>query len=316
MHDPILSIRELCKRYPGKRGAIASAGVNLEVSAGEVVGLLGHNGAGKTSLVNQIVGLVKPDSGSITLSGVDAIANPSKARALSCVQAQANVPITGLTPARAISQVGRIRGLSRAAAEANTARLIDALDLSAWANVPAQKISGGVARLTAFAMAAVAPSKLVVLDEPTNDVDPVRRQLLWTQIRALADQGAAVLLVTHNVREAEHVVDRVAILDSGQVIREGSRSEVMADLEGHLTLEIDMIDRQPDWPGVVTPHRHHAMRWVGTAPSSTADELIRWAEATVKSGEAMRYGIAPVSLEDIYIGLVGAENTEAEGATA
>lgn len=316
MHDPLLTIRDLHKRYRGKSGAVASDGVSLDVFAGEVLGLLGHNGAGKTSLVNQIVGLVKPDSGSVILDGVDAIANPNRARALSCVQAQANVPITGLTPARAIAQVGRIRGLTRKTAAQNTEDLIAALDLGAWAHTPAQKISGGVARLTAFAMAAVAPSKLVVLDEPTNDVDPVRRQLLWTQIRALADQGAAVLLVTHNVREAEHVVDRIAILDSGRVIREGSRSDVMAGLEKHLTLEVDMVASPPEWPDVVAPHRHHAMRWVGTAPSSCAEELIHWGEGQVVAGNMTRYGLAPVSLEDIYIGLVGAGNDETEERTS
>lgn len=312
MHEPLLTIRDLHKRFPGKNGAQASDGVFLDVYAGEVIGLLGHNGAGKTSLINQIVGLVKPDSGSVTLDGIDAIAHPGKARALSCVQAQANVPITGLTPARAITQVGRIRGLSQKKAVENTDALIDALDLGAWAHIPAQKISGGIARLTAFAMAAVAPSKLVVLDEPTNDVDPVRRQLLWAQIRMLADQGAAVLLVTHNVREAEHVVDRVAILDSGRVIREGSRNDVMAGLEKHLTLEVHMVTSPPEWPHTVSPQRHRAMRWVGVAPSSCAEDLIRWAEARVNAGEMTRYALAPVSLEDVYIGLVGTGSTEIE----
>lgn len=316
MRDPILTIRDLHKKYPGKRGAVASAGVNLEVAAGEAVGLLGHNGAGKTSLVNQIVGLVRPDSGSVTLDGVDAIASPSRARALTCVQAQANVPITGLTPSLAISQVGRIRGLSKKEATANAARLISALDLGPWAHVPAQKISGGIARLTAFAMAAVAPSKLVVLDEPTNDVDPVRRQLLWAQIRALADAGSAVLLVTHNVREAEHVVDRIVILDSGHVVREGTRSEVMAGIEGHLTVEVDMVGSAPGWPESVRSHRHHAMRWAGTTPSSNIDEVIRWAEELVKRGEMLRYAIAPASLEDVYISIVGAENNEIAEAAA
>ena len=80
-------------------------------------------------------------------------------------------------------------------------------------------LSGGVARLVRFCMAAVVPGRIVILDEPTNDVDPLRRKLLWQQVRALADDGAAVLLVTHNVLEAERCVDRLAIIDHGRVAR-------------------------------------------------------------------------------------------------
>ncbi|QIM15425.1 ABC transporter ATP-binding protein [Leucobacter insecticola] len=309
--DPVLRIEDLHKRYRGRNGAVASAGVNLSVNAGEIVGLLGHNGAGKTSLVNQIVGLVRPDSGRVTLAGIDAIAHPSKARALSCVQAQANVPITGLTPRSAIAQVGQIRGLSRAEASANTDALIEGLDLGPWANVPAQKISGGIARLTAFAMAVVAPGALVVLDEPTNDVDPVRRQLLWTQIRAIADAGSAVLLVTHNVREAEHVIDRAVILDHGHVVREGSRAEVLGDLNGHLVVEVDLAGEDVAWPDAVTPLRNSAYRKVAALPQASADAVIRWAEDRVRAGSLLRYAIAPISLEDVYIDVVGpAADTE------
>lgn len=217
--DDVLVIQGLRKRY-GKppKGVQANDGVDLRIGAGQVVGLLGHNGAGKTTLVNQVVGLVLPDEGSIRLAGLDAVARPDEARRLASVQAQANVPITGLTPRRAIDLVGRIRGGSRADVRRRTDHLLEALDLGPWADVTAEKVSGGVARLAAFAMAAVAPGALVVLDEPTNDVDPVRRRLLWAEIRRIADEGAAVLLVTHNVREAETVVDRVTVLDHGRVL--------------------------------------------------------------------------------------------------
>ena len=110
--DDVLVIAGLRKRY-GKapKGVQANDGVDLRIGAGQVVGLLGHNGAGKTTLVNQVVGLALPDEGSITLAGIDAIARPDEARKLASVQAQANVPITGLTPRRAIDLVGRLRGL-------------------------------------------------------------------------------------------------------------------------------------------------------------------------------------------------------------
>jgi len=235
--DDVLVIAGLRKRY-GKapKGVQANDGVDLRIGAGQVVGLLGHNGAGKTTLVNQVVGLALPDEGSITLAGIDAIARPDEARKLASVQAQANVPITGLTPRRAIDLVGRLRGGKRADVARRTEHLLDALELGPWADVTAEKVSGGVARLTAFAMAAVAPGALVVLDEPTNDVDPVRRRLLWAEIRRIADEGAAVLLVTHNVREAETVVDRVTILDHGRVLADETPAGLI-ELYGHQGLE-------------------------------------------------------------------------------
>ena len=231
--DEVLRIDGLRKRYgKGAKAVQANDGVDLRAGAGQVVGLLGHNGAGKTTLVNQVVGLVLPDEGTIELAGVDAIAHPDRARRLASVQAQANVPITGLTPRRAIDLVGRIRGLGRADVRRRTDHLLEALDLGPWADTTAEKVSGGVARLAAFAMAVVAPGRLVVLDEPTNDVDPVRRRLLWTEIRRVADEGAAVLLVTHNVREAETVVDHVTILDHGKVLADGTPSSLVGWHQG------------------------------------------------------------------------------------
>jgi ABC-2 type transport system ATP-binding protein len=242
--DDVLVIQGLRKRYGrGPKAVQANDGVDLRIGAGQVVGLLGHNGAGKTTLVNQVVGLALPDEGSITLTGVDAVARPDRARRLASVQAQANVPITGLTPRRAIDLVGRLRGGSRADVRRRTGDLLDALELGPWADVTAEKVSGGVARLAAFAMAVVAPGALVVLDEPTNDVDPVRRRLLWAEIRRVADEGAAVLLVTHNVREAETVVDRVTILDHGRVLADETPAGLVAvsDGEGLEDVYIELV---------------------------------------------------------------------------
>ena len=229
MPHEVLAIDGLTKTYGRGDAAVrANDGVCLDVGAGEVCCLLGHNGAGKSTLVNQVVGLALPDVGTIRLAGVDAVAEPGKARHLASVQAQANVPITGLTPRRAVVLVGRIRGLSGADADRRATALLAALDLLEWADRPAEKISGGVARLTAFAMAAVAPGRLVILDEPTNDVDPMRRRLLWATIRRMADDGTAVLLVTHNVLEAETVVDTVTLLDRGRVVAAGTPADIRA----------------------------------------------------------------------------------------
>lgn len=313
--DDVLTVRGLRKRYRGRTGVQANDGIDLDVAAGQVVGLLGHNGAGKTTLVNQVVGLVLPDAGSIRLDGIDAIAQPHLARERTSIQAQANVPITGLTPRRAIELVGRIRGGDRPAVQARTAELIAALDLSPWADTPAEKVSGGIARLTAFAMTVVRPGRLVVLDEPTNDVDPVRRRLLWEQIRALADQGHAVLLVTHNVREAERVVDRLAILDGGVVLAHGTPADLTASRRGTLTVEVDVAPGAPvDWHRAVTPTTDARGRRTGSVPSADAAEVVRWAEAEVRAGALERYALTPASLEDAYVDLVGHPRTADDDA--
>jgi ABC-2 type transport system ATP-binding protein len=304
--DTVLQVSALHKQFGRGPSAVrANAGIDLDVSAGQVVGLLGHNGAGKSTLVNQVIGLLLPDSGTITLAGVEAAARPQTARRLVSVQAQANVPITGLTPRHAVELVGRIRGGRRAQVRARTARLLADLDLEPWADTPAEKVSGGIARLTAFAMTAVVPGQLVVLDEPTNDVDPVRRRLLWAQIRALADDGAGVLLVTHNVREAERVVDHLAVLDRGIVLAAGTPAELTAARSGTLALEVDLVPgRSPHWlPGWEVVERGH-LRATASVPADRAAATVQWAADEQTAGRVERYALAPTSLEDVYIDLV------------
>lgn len=233
-----LSVTHLHRTFSTRHGPVhANVDLNLQVPAGHVHGLLGHNGAGKTTLIRQLVGLLHPTSGHIHLDDHDLVAHPATARRLVSVQAQGVVPISGLAPRKAIELVGRLRGLPRAESKRRAAALVDALDIGEWADRVSQTLSGGVARLTAFAMAVVAPGNLVALDEPTNDVDPVRRQLLWRQVKEVADAGAAVLLVTHNVREAETAVDRLTILDHGRVIAEGSPAELLSGPDAPRNLE-------------------------------------------------------------------------------
>ncbi|MBO0898973.1 ABC transporter ATP-binding protein [Cellulomonas sp. zg-ZUI222] len=306
MGEDVLTVRGLRKRYRGRRGVQANDGIDLDVAAGQVVGLLGHNGAGKTTLVHQVVGIVRPDAGTITVAGADAVAHPDQARRLVSIQAQANVPISGLTPRRAIELVGRIRGASPADVRRRADDLLDALDLRPWADTPAEKVSGGVARLTAFAMTTVVPGRLVVLDEPTNDVDPVRRRLLWEQIRGLADAGHGVLLVTHNVREAERVVDHLAVLDRGVVLAADTPAGLTAHRRGSLTLEVDTVPGvDVRWHPAAADRTAGHLRATATVPSDAAADVVRWAQAEVEAGRLERYALTPASLEDVYVQLVG-----------
>lgn len=297
----MLTVRGVTKRF---KKVVANDGVDLDVAAGQVVGLLGHNGAGKTTLVNQVVGIAKPDAGTITVDGLDAIAHPHQARQRCAIQAQANVPISGLTPNLAVELVGRIRGASKAQVRARAAERFERLELTEWMDRPTENLSGGVKRLVAFAIATAVRVPLVVLDEPTNDVDPVRRRLLWREIRREADEGAAVLLVTHNVNEAESAVDHLAILDEGTVVAGGTPSQLTADLRDRLRVELRSApgSRPPVPPAaVVTDVRDGTLS--ATVDIGGAEELITWARATQRSGEIETFAIQPVSLEDTYVQL-------------
>ena len=186
----LLEIKDLIKEY--RNGIRANDGISLSIEEGEVFGLLGPNGAGKSTLVNQIIGLLAPTSGTITLDGTDIVASPDYGRASCSYQPQGHVPIDGFTPAQAIELIGRLRGGSKRDIRARTQALIDRLDIREWADRRGQHLSGGVRRLVGFAMAVVCPARLVILDEPTNDIDPLRRRLLWAEVTALAEQGVWV----------------------------------------------------------------------------------------------------------------------------
>lgn len=310
----LLEIRDLTKIY--RRGKRANDAISFSVPAGTVYGLLGHNGAGKTTLVNQVIGLLKPTSGGIAIDGHDVVADPAFARKVCSFQAQAQVPINGLTPRQAIEMVGRLRGGRTADVQARASRLIEALDIGEWEKTDGARLSGGVKRLTSFAMAAVVPGKVVMLDEPTNDVDPVRRRLLWEQVRALGADGAAVLLVTHNVVEAERSVERLVILDEGKVVVEGTPAQLKERFANDLRLEIVLEPgtETPEMPDFVTSRTVVGLHVLAHLPADRADAALRWMEELKARNCVDEFGITPASLEDVYVELVG-RTADANGPT-
>lgn len=298
-------VEQLTKVYSS--GVRANDGVSLRVEPGEVFGLLGPNGAGKSTLVRQVIGLLKPTSGRILLGRYDLVADPDCARQLCAYLPQTQVPIDSFRVREAIELAGMIRGGSRSEVRARADALLDALDLREWERSLGTKISGGVRRLVGFAMTAVRPGALVILDEPTNDVDPLRRRLLWAELRRLGDAGAAVLLVTHNVLEAEKLVDRLAVIDSGRVIAEGTPSSLKVDDRGRLRLLVMLV------PGTATPvlpdfveRSARSSHTVATViPEERASEGISWAQRLVGEGLAEEYALGATTLEDVYIRLTG-----------
>ncbi|MBB6170502.1 ABC-2 type transport system ATP-binding protein [Nocardiopsis mwathae] len=325
MSDAILEIEGLTRRF----GAVlANDAVSLKVWPGEVVGLLGHNGAGKTTLVSQVVGLLRPDGGSIRVVGVDAVAHPATARRCVALQAQAQAPLDGLTPREAIEIAGRLRGMSRPAVREAAELMADELDIGEWfgrrATPDGGGISGGVRRLTAFAMAAVAPVPLVILDEPTNDVDAARRRRLWGMVRRLADQGTGVLLVTHNVAEAEHVMDKLAVLDRGRVVAAGSPSRLRGAEGGELRLDLSLPPGAPDpsepleaLPIQIVRRVQTGRRVLLSLAAADAANAVAWATELRAADRIEGYTLSPTTLEDAYLAATadaGAAATDEEPA--
>src|SRR4051794_35024630 len=302
----MLVAEHVSKTY--RSGVRANDDVSVDVPAGEVFGLLGPNGAGKTTLVSQILGLARPDSGRITIDDVDVVRRPDVARRWCSYQPQAAAPVDGLSAREAVEVVGRIRGGEVKDVRRRAGELLDALDLGAVADKPVP-MSGGMARLTGFCMAAVVPGRVVVLDEPTNDVDPLRRRALWVLIRALADNGAAVLLVTHNVIEAERCVDRLAIVGGGRVLAHGEPPALKAQLGAPLRLECPL---EPDVPAPRLPAPLIAAgatgrRLVAHVQSADVAAAIAWARDTQDAGVVAEFALMPASLEDVYASWVTSE---------
>ena len=326
MDQDVLHVAGLTRRFGA---TVANDAVSLRVRPGEVVGLLGHNGAGKTTLVSQIVGLLRPDAGTIHVGGTDAVADPAGARRHVAMQPQAQAPIDGLTPRTAIEIAGRIRGLSNRDARAAATGLAEELDIAQWLDERAlpegRGLSGGIRRLTAFAMTVVAPTPLLVLDEPTNDIDASRRRLLWNAVRRRGDDGAGVLLVTHNVVEAERIVDDLVILNRGKVIASGSPAHLRGTHDGDLRLELELppggSDPTADARGLpVTPLRlvRTGRRVLMTVPASEAAPAVAWATALRTRNRLDGYSLGPTTLEDAYLALAsrGSDDAAPHATTA
>lgn len=303
--EMLLEINQLCKVYRG--GVKANDNISLSVREGEVFGLLGPNGAGKTTLVNQIIGITVPTSGSISIAGIDVVAKPGYARQACSFQAQTQVPIAGLTAIQAIELVGRIRGGSATRVRQQTSELIDRLEIGEWKDKMGATFSGGVRRLVAFCMAVVMPGRIVILDEPTNDIDPLRRRLLWQEVRNLAEMGSAVLLVTHNVLEAERVVNRLAIIDQGRVIGQGTPA-TLKESEGEslrLELILEPDTEPPQTPDFLIQSLTSNRRMIGKVGKDHITTVIEWARNLKEEGVVEEFSLGPTTLEDAYIRMVG-----------
>lgn len=212
--EDILVLDKISKKY---KNILANECISLAVLPRNITALVGHNGAGKTTLLAQIGGLVKSDSGSIFFKDVNLLEKPAFARKMVASMPQFQVPLQGVSLQQAIVSIARIRGFSQYEAKNKAHELIAYLQLEKYKDLSGDKLSGGLQRLTSFAMTVVSDAPIMIFDEPTNDVDPVRRVLMWKYLRKLADDGAIVIVVSHNLLEVEKYADRYVVLDGGKV---------------------------------------------------------------------------------------------------
>ncbi|MEU6758688.1 ABC transporter ATP-binding protein [Streptomyces sp. NPDC046685] len=317
--DVVCAVRGLVKTYPavrGRRGAPAlpetraNDGICLDVRRGEIFGLLGPNGAGKSTLVRQLTGLMRPDAGSVTLLGHDLVRHPERASRLLAYLGQESTALDELTVSLAAETTGRLRGLDARAARTARDAVLEELGLTPLAGRPLKKLSGGQRRLACFAAALVGERPVLVLDEPTTGMDPVARRAVWSAVDRRREQhGATVLLVTHNVIEAETVLDRVAVIDQGKVIACDTPAGLKAEVSGEVRLELVWREGAPLAVPEVAALRELAVesgrRWVLRLGPDEA----RAAVAVVTGGPAFAalddFTLATPSLEDVYLALGG-----------
>ncbi len=313
-------MRGLGKTYPavkGRRGTPATPevratdGVELDVRRGEVFGLLGPNGAGKSTLVRQLTGLLRPDTGSVEILGHDIVRHPERAARLLAYLGQESSALDELTVSLAAETTGRLRGLDATTARAERDAVLEELGLTPIAGRALKKLSGGQRRLACFAAALVGERPLLVLDEPTTGMDPVARRAVWAAVdRRRAERGTTVLLVTHNVIEAETVLDRVAVLDQGRVIACDSPAGLKAQVAGEVRVELVWRERAPLEVPEVAVLRERAVESGRRWTLRLAPEEARAVVATVTGGTAFAalddFTLATPSLEDVYLALGGA----------
>ena len=228
----VLKIQNLVKNYGTLR---AVDKVSFEVNAGEIFGLLGPNGAGKTSIISTIVTLEKPNEGSILIKDMNVLQKPKETKSIIGFVPQEIVTHGYFNVEEILSFQSGYYGLYKNKERVH--QLMKQLELYNHKHKKVRQLSGGMKRRMMIAKALVHSPQLLLLDEPTAGVDVKLRESIWKQIKQLRDTGVAILFTTHYLEEAEHLCDRIAILDNGKIQKQGATQELIQQLTSrHLTL--------------------------------------------------------------------------------
>jgi ABC-2 type transport system ATP-binding protein len=301
---PAIQCRDLRKTYDGKVEAVR--GLNLEIQIGECFGLLGPNGAGKTTTIEILEGLLAPTSGEVRIFGRTWDENEREMREWLGISLQETRLSEKLTVRETIDLFASFYREPRPSVE-----VMEQLQLTEKADSWVGKLSGGQRQRLAVATALVCNPKILFLDEPTTGLDPQSRRQLWDIIRAFQRNGGTVLLTTHYMDEAERLCDRLAIVDHGQVIAEGSPADLINRLGGHHVVEFSVSGSNgaglPPWrslPSVESFRDDEGMIALNVKqPHLTIPALL---DAIGKQGgELQHLTTRQASLEDVFVRLTG-----------
>ncbi|MCO7127137.1 ATP-binding cassette domain-containing protein [Sporolactobacillus shoreicorticis] len=287
-------------------------GVDLHVRPGVIYGVLGPNGAGKTTTIRMLATLLRPDAGSAKIFGYDVVKDPQIVRQLIGVTGQYASVDESLTATENLVIFSRLLGLGRAEAKKKSSELLEEFSLTEAAKRPLKNFSGGMRRRLDLAASLIAQPPLIFLDEPTTGLDPRTRNQMWETIRRLVKSGSTVLLTTQYLQEADELADRVAVIDRGRVVAEGTVDELKMSV-GNASLQIRIKDRQAlnsarqivekvlQAPSVILPEAGRI-----TAPMAEADRvtdlLIAMREAEIKLAEV---SVQKPSLDEVFLTITG-----------
>ncbi|MGA2470089.1 MAG: ATP-binding cassette domain-containing protein [Solirubrobacteraceae bacterium] len=304
-----ISVRDLAKSF-GKVRALD--GVDLDVEAGTVLGLLGPNGAGKTTMVRILATLLKPDGGTARVAGLDAVRDEAALRERIGLAGQYAAVDENLTGLENLTMVGRLYGEPRRVAKGRGNELLERFELLDAANRPAKTYSGGMRRRLDLAAALVANPPVLFLDEPTNGLDPRSRLALWETIEGLVADGTTVLLTTQYLDEADRLAGRIAVIDHGRLLAEGTPDELKDRVGGErLEIQLERAAQAEDAVAALVamsdegPPRFNG-EVVQVAVRQRSGAIVDAVERLVKAG----VGVADIALrrptlDDVFLALTG-----------
>jgi lipooligosaccharide transport system ATP-binding protein len=295
----VLSARALRKSY----GALeVVSGVDLEVKPGECFGLLGPNGAGKTTTLKLCLGLTHPDSGSIELLGEPVPARARQARARVGVVPQFDNLDPDFTVTENLLVYARYFGLDAKRMRPRVPALLEFAGLAGRGDARIGTLSGGMKRRLTLARALVNEPQLVIMDEPTTGLDPQARHLIWERLRRLTQEGTTLLLTTHFMEEAERLCHRLAIMDHGRIITQGTPRDLIAQ---HIEPQVVEV-HGPGYEAWMARARHLAAR-----VERAGDTVFCYAEDVepvlkdLAGNNDLVYLHRPANLEDVFLKLTG-----------
>src|SRR5215213_6657865 len=293
-------------------------GVDLAVPRGAVYGVLGPNGAGKTTTIRMLATLLRPDGGTARVLGHDIVRESDAVRGLVSLTGQLASVDEDLTGRENLLLLGRLLGYSRARAKTRAAELLDAFGLEDAAARQVKHYSGGMRRRLDIAASIVVTPQLMFLDEPTTGLDPRSRNQVWDIVRALVDQGTTVLLCTQYLDEADQLAERIAVIDHGRVIAEGTPGQLKASVgQGSLRVRLLDPDRRDEAQALLARVLHTPLELdADPAALSIAAEAEDAADVVadlMRSGVGVAtFALAHPSLDEVFLALTGHPAEEGE----